>query len=111
MQILMERRSNSKYQNKLCIVGGIKFHSIKEGKRYVDLLLLQKAGKIFKLQLQTPFKIEINGVKICTYRADFTYYDAAGAYVVEDTKGKLTDVYKLKKKMVLAIHSITILET
>ena len=34
------------------------------------------------------------------YRADFSYYDKRqGKYIVEDTKGFQTDVYRLKKKL------------
>ena len=39
-------------------------------------------------------------IRAISYVADFYYYDnKLGCYVVEDTKGFRTDVYKLKKKM------------
>lgn len=100
-----------KYRNKKCTINGITFHSLKEGKRYVALLALEKAGQIFKLQLQVPFKIVVNGKKVCTYRADFTYYDSAGKYIVEDTKGFQTPAYKLKKRLLFVTHNIEIVET
>ena len=42
--------------------------------------------------------------------ADFCYLDN-GVPTTEDYKGMVTDVYKLKRKMMLAFHGITIKET
>lgn len=44
------------------------------------------------------------------YIADFVYTEN-GKKVVEDVKGCRTEVYKLKKKMVLYFHGIKIKET
>lgn len=41
--------------------------------------------------------------KICKYIADFRYW-CKDQYVVEDTKGVLTQVFSLKKKLVEALH-------
>ncbi|MEO6682592.1 MAG: DUF1064 domain-containing protein [Ginsengibacter sp.] len=101
----------NKYRNIPCIVNGIRFQSRKEGRRYQILLLLLQAGEIFKLQLQVPFKLEVNGFKICTYKADFVYYDKKGNKVVEDTKGVLTPEFKLKQKLMKAILEVEILLT
>jgi hypothetical protein len=111
LRIQIPQQKKSKYNNKKCIVNGITFPSIKEGKRYASLLLQEKAGEIFKLKLQVPFKILINGQLVCTYKADFTYYTKSGNYIVEDCKGVRTPVYKLKKRLLLLTHSIEILET
>jgi hypothetical protein len=54
--------------------------------------------------------LAVNGIAICRYRADFVYVES-GKRIVEDTKGMRTDVYKLKKKMMLAILGIDIKET
>jgi len=69
------------------------------------------AGEIINLELQPKFPIEVNGIKICTYIADFRYKERDGTEVVEDCKGFKTDVYRLKKKLVKAIYGIEILET
>jgi hypothetical protein len=50
----------------------------------------------------------VNGILICTYIADFTY-TRDGKYIVEDFKGVLTDVFKLKRKLMKAIFNIDIL--
>ena len=54
----------------------------------------------------------INGVKVCTYIADFTYEELGGV-VVEDVKSEFTrkdPVYRLKNKLMKACHGIDIRE-
>lgn len=100
-----------KYGNKRVTIGDKKFASKKEGKRYIDLCLLQRSGAIFGLKTQVHYPIHINGMLVCKYIADFVYYNKKGSKVVEDTKGYRTTEYKLKKKLMLAVHGIEILET
>lgn len=96
----------NKYKNKVVEVDGIKFQSIKEKNRYVQLKLLEKAKLIEQLELQKTFQLQPsfkkNGktYRKITYTADFYYYDNhLNRYVVEDTKGFKTETYKIKKKM------------
>lgn len=100
----------SKYHNIKRDVDGIEFDSIAEANRYGDLKLLVKAGIIHNLELQKPYSIEINGVKICKYIADFSYISQDGKAVVEDVKGVRTPVYRLKCKLMLAVYGIRITE-
>ncbi len=105
----------NKYRSRPCVIDNIRFASQKEGKRYVELSLLQKAGKIKKLRLQPKYPISINNKKICTYIADFEYYrilDGEIAEIItEDTKGFKTPIYRLKKKLLNAVYGIQIQET
>jgi len=103
-------RPRSKYRNKKTRVGALVFDSKLEAARYVDLKKLEEGGVISGLQCQVPFKIEVNDSLICKYIADFTYLDCDGKKIVEDAKGKRTDVYMLKKKMMRAILGIEIQE-
>lgn len=95
---------------------GIRFASRKEARRYDQLKLRQKAGDLVDLEVQPSFPIEvispINGEVIAcgVYRADFRYRERCGATVVEDVKGMLTPIYRLKKKLVEALHGIQIRE-
>lgn len=96
----------SKYRNQKITIDGITFDSIKEGNRYRELKLLERAHVIKDLRLQVSFILQDGYVfqnrkiKPITYVADFVYYDnEKKCTVVEDTKGVRTDVYKLKKKM------------
>jgi len=101
-----------KYGNRPTIVDGIRFHSKKEAKRYIELKLLESTGLIENLILQKRFPILINGVKICTYVADFVYYDVEqDRFIVEDVKGYRTAEYEIKKGLMLAINQISILES
>tara|TARA_R100001086_G_C11790169_1_gene245973 strand:+ start:645 stop:965 length:321 start_codon:yes stop_codon:yes gene_type:complete len=106
----MRIERGNKYSNRKVEVDGITFHSKKEGKRYQDLSILEKAGMIQSLELQPRYPMVINDRKVTTYVADFRYTED-GKTVVEDTKGFKTDVYKLKKKLMLALYDIEIKET
>lgn len=108
--------NNSKYHNKKVIYKGIKFDSKKEMQRYKDLELLESTDYICNLELQKKFLLQegyINakGKKIrpIYYIADFYYFDLLkDKWVVEDTKGVRTEVYKLKKKLFEYIYNLTI---
>lgn len=102
----MARRN--KYNAKKTPIDGHNFPSKREAERYCELKLFLKAGEIRNLVLQPRFLLQDeffdkNGVKHkkIEYVADFLYIDKDGKAIVEDVKGVLTDVYKLKKKMFL----------
>ncbi len=103
-KILGSRRH--KYHAKKCKVDGIMFDSYKEMRRYQELKLLQRAGKIKGLELQPEFilqeSFEYRGKKIraIKYIADFRYWQD-GKEIVEDTKGFKTKEYLIKKKLFL----------
>ena len=94
----------TKYRSKSVVVDGHKFPSKLEASRYLELKLLQKAGKIKKLELQPKFELqpafEKNGEKYRAiyYVADFRY-EKDGKIIVEDTKGYKAPEYILKKKI------------
>ena len=106
---ITQARAN-KYHAKKITVDGIVFDSKKEARRYGELKLMQKAGKIQDLDIHFPIDLEVNGVKICTWVCDFVYYQNDDL-IYEDTKGVKTPVYKLKKKLFEALFGRTILET
>lgn len=109
---LTQKKKPAKYKNKIVKQDDITFHSSNECSRYGTLKLLLRAGHIRDLKLQVRFKLEVCGMLICTYVADFVYFDLYKAKeIVEDFKGFLTPEYKLKKKLMKAIHDIDILET
>ena len=107
-----------KYHNKKVVVNGETFDSMKEYRRYCELLLLEKGGIISDLQRQVKFVLipsQKEGKKTiereCCYYADFAYHDnETGETVVEDVKGMRTDVYKIKRKLMLWVHHIKITE-
>lgn len=101
----------SKYHNVKTERDGYKFDSRAEARRYGELELLQRAGKIHNLVVHRRFALTVNGFNVGVYIADFDYYDnLTPALIVEDVKGVRTAVYKLKKKLMFAIHAIHITE-
>lgn len=98
----------NKYRNTKIIIDGIEFQSKKEGLRYKELKLLERAGLITELKLQTSFELQPsfkkNGktIRAITYKSDFDYLTKDGRHIVEDVKSKATEkdkVYRLKRKM------------
>lgn len=124
------RPARSKYGAKKTTVGGERFDSTKEARRWQQLQIMERAGKINSLQRQVKYIIipehrepdtrgPRGGVKrgrvierARYYVADFVYYDNdARALVVEDCKGFRTAEYKLKKALMLDRYGIRIKET
>lgn len=99
-----------KYKAQRTEVDGVVFASKAEARRYGELKLLYDQGEIQRLTLQPRFPLEVNGVKIGTYVADFAYVHPEAGYIVEDVKGVKTPVYKVKRKLVRALHGIEIYE-
>lgn len=97
----------NKYNNKKPLVDGIKFDSKKEARFYEDLKLQMAAGEVQEFELQPKFvllekdkdRVTGRGIK---YIADFKITYSDGSVEVVDVKGHKTQVYKLKKKLLLA---------
>lgn len=122
----------SKYGNRKVSSNGAVFDSRREARRYDELLLLIRAGVITDLRRQVKFilipaqrdksdAVYAKGPnkgknkpgklleKECAYIADFVYRQG-GELVVEDSKGFRTEVYKIKRKLMLYIYGIRIRE-
>lgn len=113
-----------KYKNKKVQAFGITFDSRKEANRYSELRMQEKAGLISHLEIQKkyqlipsqklPIPIKRLGRNYYTergisYIADFVYVKN-GRVIVEDTKGYATPEYKIKRKLMLYIHGIQVME-
>ena len=106
-------KKRNKYGAIKTVVDGIKFDSKAEARRYGQLKVLKHTGVIWDLELQPKFPVVVEGKKICTYKADFSYVEN-GKRIVEDVKSPITakhPVYRIKKKLVEAIYGIEIKET
>lgn len=121
----------SKYNSKKITVGGMTFDSRKEAKRFQELYLMERAGKISDLQRQVKFVLipaqrEPDTIgprggtkkgalleKECSYYADFAYRKN-DAYIVEDVKGYRGGgayaTFSIKRKLMLWIHGIRVRE-
>lgn len=107
----MPVRKPSKYRNKRVEAHGYTFDSKKEARRYGELLILQDAGEICRLERQVKIPLHGRDGPILTptgrqmhYVADFRYVDwrKNGRIVIEDAKGMETDVFKLKRAILAA---------
>lgn len=93
-------------------VDGITFASQLEAARYQELKLLERSGAIVNLELQPRFVLQegfrdVKGRrhKPIIYVADFGYDEPGNpARVIEDAKGALTDVFKIKQKLFLCLY-------
>ena len=101
---------------------GIIHDSQREATRWMELNILQRAGKIKNLNRQVKFvlipkQVEYVGKKVkvvereVSYIADFVYIDnETMKTVVEDSKGVRTKDYIIKRKLLLWVHGIRIRE-
>lgn len=114
-------RFGHKYHAQPTEVDGIRFASQRESIRYKQLRLMERCGEIRDLELQPVFHLHvvklyrthwpIELATVAKYVADFQYLDQrSGEIVVEDAKGFKTETYRLKKKLVEAIHGIHVRE-
>lgn len=112
-----EPKKKSKFNNEKTVSDDIAFDSKREERRYKTLKQLEKYGHISDLKLQVVFTL-VKSVKYSNatrakppirYVADFVYRKD-GKTIVEDAKGHLTDVYILKKHLMLANLGIEIQE-
>ena len=104
-----------KYKAKPVTIDGIRFASQREGARYRELKLLERAGQISGLELQPVFVLApgvlVPGEKrkrpALRYVADFAYTDQYGRRVVMDVKGVQTPVFRLKMHL-LALQGVSV---
>lgn len=95
-----------------------KHASKKEARRSNELQQMQKAGLISNLQEQVkyiliPSQRDADGKVIerqVTYTADFVYQDADGNQIIEDAKGFRTQQYIVRRKLMLWVHGIKVVE-
>ena len=122
------RPKESKYHNVPEHRGKLRFDSKKEARRYDELLLLLRAGKIRSLRLQAQYTLqesyitpEGERVRAIKYVADFAYERACAPDkygtiiwlpVVEDVKSTATKTpqYEMKKKLLQERFGLSITE-
>lgn len=117
-QIFPKKKRNKFNANKI-VIDDIKFDSQKEGNRYLQLKQLRCARdpkeRVVNIETQKKYRCDVNGKHVCNYYADFVVTYADGRVEVEDVKGYKKGssyaVFKIKKKLVEAIHDIAIKET
>lgn len=93
---------------------GIVYASEKQMKRFAGLQMLERDGEISNLRREVEYQLIVNGMLVCRYFADAVYTDThTQKEIVEDTKGSketTTELFKLKKKLMMACHGINVIE-
>lgn len=109
----IKKNTYSKYRAKRVIINNINFASKKEGARYLELSVMRNAGLISCLVLQPVYELVVNDILICKYKPDFEYIQKFER-IVEDVKGYKKgvayNVFKMKQKLMKAIHKIDVVE-
>jgi hypothetical protein len=100
--------TTNKYHAKKTEYNGRTYDSAKEAHRAYELDMLGRAGHLKGVEYQPVYLCVVNGKKICKYVADFKVYYTDGRVEVEDVKGMVLPIFKLKKKLVEALFDIEI---
>ena len=80
-------------------VNGVAFASLLEGERYAKLSFLNSSEVIKDLTIHPSFNLFGPAeALVCRYIADFQY-QYQNNVIVEDTKGRVTPVFALKRKL------------
>lgn len=105
-----------KYHNRKVVIDGITFDSQREGDYYCELKMLRMAGEVIDFERQVTFELQPKfkhfgkTERAIKYIADFVVHYKDGRTVVVDVKGDKTDVYRIKRKMLLYKHPDMIFE-
>lgn len=105
-EMMQGGKKRNKYNAQKTEFNGRTYDSKHEANRAAELELLKKAHEVVKVFYQVPFELP-GEIK---YIADFVIIWTDGHWTVEDAKGVLTDVYKLKKKLMRERYKVEIQE-
>ncbi len=104
--------SGGKIPHQRIKVGDIEFDSMAEHDRYIELLVMQRAGKIRDLECHPKYEIlpaqetpaGKRNFRSVVYTPDFRYKKADGTEVVEEVKSEYTRLekdYVIRRKLIL----------
>lgn len=108
----------NKFGARKTIVDGITFDSAREAKRWQELKLLERAGKISQVERQVVYvlapAVRLSGEKrlkpALRHVLDFRYFsiEERGIFVHEDAKGRDTPVSRIKRHLMKSVHGIDV---
>lgn len=102
-------KRGNKFHARKTLLDGICFDSKAEASYYAALKLRERAGEVCDVEMQRPYALTINGALICTYKADFVFYDRiAKRRRVIDVKGVVTPLFRVKQKLMRACHGLEV---
>jgi hypothetical protein len=98
--------TRAKYNNRRTEYRGRMYASKREAAFAAQLDALMKArgkDRVAAWSAQPRFPLVVNGVKVCTYVADFLVSYADGRTEVIDVKGQILPIFRLKMKLYEAL--------
>lgn len=112
----------SKYHARKVEIDGYTFDSQREARRYNELRMLERAGKISGLEVHPKWTFgsgarllrslpKANGATGApiTYAADFAYFcTERNARIIEDVKGLDTPVSRIKRALLWYFHALEV---
>ncbi len=105
----------SKYNAQPQVVDGVKFDSGREAKRWQELKLLERAGRISKLERQVTYilapSVKILGEKrarpALRLKIDFRYVED-GQTIADDAKGYSDTAFRIRQHLMKSVHGIDV---
>jgi len=95
-------KTGNKFNARRILIDNKNFHSTSEGDYYCQLKLQERAGLIKGFDTQVKESFYMNGELICNYYVDFLVYHNDGRREFIEHKGKATEEWRMKWKMLLA---------
>lgn len=102
--LLGRKEAASKYRNVKTEYNELKYDSGAEAEYAARLDILKRVKEIKGWSRQVKFPFIINGIKICTYYADFLVEMNDGTQEVHEVKGMMTEIARLKLLLFEALY-------
>lgn len=108
----------SKYKAIRTTVGELNFDSKREARRYQELKLLERAGKIAELERQVVYElapsVRIKGEQrarpALRFKLDFRYLDLeTNLRVHDDAKGFADTAFRIRQHLMKSVHGIDVI--
>jgi hypothetical protein len=94
----------NKYNATKTTYRGFTYDSTKEARYSLYLDSEQYAGRVKDYKRQFKMSLDLNGVHIANYYADFLIEHDNGVKEIVDVKGMITDLFRLKWKLAQALY-------
>lgn len=109
------KKKPSKYRNKPQVVDGVRFDSKREANRWQELLILQRTGRITRLERQVVYVLAPKVKLLDDERArpalrmviDFRYWEG-DQMVLEDAKGDVDPAWRIKQHLLKTVHGLDV---
>ncbi len=98
------KKSASKYRNVATEYAGKWYHSKAEAEYAAYLDQLKVSGEIKDWKRQVKYPLEVNGIHISNYYADFHVITKDGSTEVHEVKGAMTPIARMKLRLFEACY-------